>query len=359
MGWGYYGDYAPYVPVAQKKSQAVKFAAQQAKQAGRLPAPVTIQGRKIAKNFWGISWNENLEAYSDYANRLPRGRTYLCNGSVVDLQIAKGSIKAIVAGSEPYVISIEISELPASQWKAIKKECAGQIGSLVELLQGKLSKSVLEIVARKGTGLFPNPKEIKKRCSCPDSAGLCKHLAAVLYAVGARLDEQPELLFKLRKVDHLELIEGAGLAAVSTTKSTRTKTIAANDLADMFGIEMTDAEPVTAAKPKRRTKSQSPTAVESPRKRRKVDTAEATAAKIPVKPPRQARVKSASSPTASFPTATIKPVAAEAKSTKTSKTTPRQTKSAKSRPANATAKPKAVARSMVSANRRGSGVPVP
>ena len=359
MGWGYYGDYAPYVPVAQKKSQAVKFAAQQAKQAGRLPAPVIIQGRKIAKNFWGISWNENLEAYSDYANRLPRGRTYLCNGSVVDLQIAKGSIKAIVAGSQPYVISIEISELPASQWKAMKNECAGQIGSLVELLQGKLSKSVLEIVTRKGTGLFPNPKEIKKRCSCPDSAGLCKHLAAVLYAVGARLDEQPELLFKLRKVDHLELIEGVGLAAVSTTKSTRTKTIAANDLADMFGIEMTDAEPVTAAKPKRRTKSQSPTAVESPRKRRKVDAAEATAAKIPVKPPRQARVKSASSPTATIPTATIKPIAAEAKSTKTSKTAPRQTKSAKSRPANATAKPKAVARSMVSANRRGSGVPAP
>ncbi len=241
MGWGYYGNFAPYVPVAQKKAQAVKHAASVASKAGRKPSPVVIQG-KITKTFWGNSWCQNLEAYSDYSNRLPRGATYVRNGSVVDLQISEGMISAIVAGSSPYHISIAIQGLLPTQWKDVKRECAGQIGSLVELLQGKLSKSVMEIVSRKGTGLFPKPNEIKMRCSCPDSAGLCKHLAAVMYGIGARLDQQPELLFKLRKVDHLELIADAGQAPLKGRKTTKTKTIAANNLADVFGIEMVEAD---------------------------------------------------------------------------------------------------------------------
>ena len=186
----WYGQYPPYVPVAQRRAQAAREVQKRIKK-GETVSPVVIEGRAIATTFWGKAWCENLESYSDYENRLPRGRTYVRNGSVVDLQIKPGQITALVSGSELYKISITIAPLPALEWASIKTRCAGQVGSLVELLQGKLSKSVIEIVTAREGGLFPKPREIKKSCSCPDSAGLCKHLAAVLYGVGARLDHTP------------------------------------------------------------------------------------------------------------------------------------------------------------------------
>ena len=203
----------------------------------------------IAKTFWGKAWCENLESYSDFENRLPRGRTYVRNGSVVHLEIQPGRISALVSGSELYSVEITIASLPDPHWKCVKSQCAGQIGSLVELLQGRLSKSVMDVVTQRGGGLFPKPAEIKMKCSCPDWAGMCKHVAAVMYGVGARLDDKPELLFLLRKVDHLELIAGAvdGAPVAGAGKSRGKKTIAAGDLADVFGIEMADAE--TPAEP--------------------------------------------------------------------------------------------------------------
>ena len=246
----WYGQYPPYVPVAQRRAQAAREVQKRIKK-GETVSPVVIEGRAIATTFWGKAWCENLESYSDYENRLPRGRTYVRNGSVVDLQIKPGQITALVSGSELYKISITIAPLPAPEWASIKTRCAGQVGSLVELLQGKLSKSVIEIVTAREGGLFPKPREIKKSCSCPDSAGLCKHLAAVLYGVGARLDHKPELFFLLRKVDHLELIEEA-TSRVGKKTTTSKKTLAATDVASVFGIEMAEpevAEPV--AKPTR------------------------------------------------------------------------------------------------------------
>jgi uncharacterized Zn finger protein len=250
MGWGYYDNYyPPYVPVAERRANAAKEVAKLVKK-GQKITPVKIEGRKITNSFWGNSWCNNLEAYSDYENRLPRGRTYVRNGSVVHLEIGKGQITAMVSGSELYRVKITISELLGQQWKDVKKECAGQIGSLVELLQGKLSKEVMEIVTRKGSGLFPKPREIKMSCSCPDSAGMCKHLAAVMYGVGARLDYQPELLFTLRQVDHLELIEGAGkVDLVGKPKKGGKKTIDTGDLAGMFGIEMAGSADVAPTRP--------------------------------------------------------------------------------------------------------------
>ena len=180
------------------------------KKKGRTISPVVIEGRTIARNFWGKAWCENLERYSDYANRLPRGRTYVRNGSVVDLQIERGQVRAMVSGSDIYSVKIEIGTVSQARWKAICKDCLGSVGSLVELLQGKLSKNVMERVCREGDGLFPSPREIKMTCSCPDWAGMCKHVAAVLYGAGARLDVAPDLLFTLRGVDRSELIAGAG-----------------------------------------------------------------------------------------------------------------------------------------------------
>ena len=236
----YYG-FRPYVPVAQRR-RAAQRELEKMRKKGLNVQPIVIDGRAIAKTFWGKAWCENLESYSDFENRLPRGRTYARNGSVVHLEIQPGRISARVSGSELYLIEITIASLPDPHWKCVKGQCAGQIGSLVELLQGRLSKSVMDVVTQRGGGLFPKPAEIKMKCSCPDWAGMCKHVAAVMYGVGARLDDKPELLFVLRKVDHLELIAGAidGTPVVGAGKARGKKTIAVGDLADVFGIEMAE-----------------------------------------------------------------------------------------------------------------------
>src|SRR4051794_27062707 len=237
MGWYY--DYKPYVPVAQRRAQAAKEVARRRKKGEKI-APVVIEGRTIASTFWGKAWCTNLESYSDFANRLPRGRTYVRNGSVVDLKIEKGQIKALVSGSELYEVRIDIAALPKPLWAKLKEQCAGKVGTLVELLQGKLSKAVMERVTDRAEGLFPKPKEIEMRCSCPDYAGMCKHVAAAMYGVGNRLDSSPELLFLLRGVDHLELIEQA-LPDASIETKTDAPTIAADELGAIFDIEIDDA----------------------------------------------------------------------------------------------------------------------
>jgi uncharacterized Zn finger protein len=249
MSWNYYG-FRPYVSVAQRRRQAERELEKMRKK-GLVVQPISIDGRVIAKTFWGKAWCENLESYSDFENRLPRGRTYVRNGSVVHLEIHPGRIAAHVSGSELYSVEITIATLPDPHWNCVKSQCAGQVGSLVELLQGRLSRGVMDVVTQRGGGLFPKPAEIKMKCSCPDWAGMCKHVAAVMYGVGARLDHKPELLFLLRKVDHLELVAGAvdGTRIAVAGKSRGKKTIAAQDLADVFGIEMAESETPTEASP--------------------------------------------------------------------------------------------------------------
>src|SRR5829696_4088504 len=129
MDW--YGEFRPYVPVAQRRAQAAREVAKRTKK-GQTVSPVRIEGKAIASTFWGKAWCTNLESYSDFANRLPRGRTYVRNGSVVDLKIEKGRIKALVSGSSLYEVEIDIAALPKEKWSALKEQCAGQIGTLVE-----------------------------------------------------------------------------------------------------------------------------------------------------------------------------------------------------------------------------------
>ena len=246
----YYG-FRPYVPVAKRRANAEKRMKTLAKK-GQTINPVKIEGRQIAKSFWGKSWCDNLERYSDYANRLPRGRTYVRNGSVVDLNIGKGEIKAHVAGSELYTVTIEIAPVAVARWKGICNDCAGGIDSLVELLQGRLSKAVMDRVCRKEDGLFPAPKDIELSCSCPDGAYMCKHVAAVLYGVGARLDEKPEHLFALRAVDVADLLVHADRGASAPRKAPAgAKRLADDDMSALFGLEM--AEPAADEPPAKRT----------------------------------------------------------------------------------------------------------
>jgi uncharacterized Zn finger protein len=248
----YHFAWRPYVSVAEKRRQANREMAR-LKKRGRSIAPVKIEGRTIAKSFWGQAWCTNLERYSDYVNRLPRGRTYVRNGSVVDLQIAKGEVTAMVAGSDLYMIQIAISPVKTSRWKAICRDCAGTIDSLVELLQGRLAKGVMDRVCREGDGLFPSPGEIKLSCSCPDWADMCKHVAAALYGIGARLDEKPHLLFILRGVDENELIANAGTdLPLSKATPHAAKVLDHADVAALFGLEMAETASFdTAASPAR------------------------------------------------------------------------------------------------------------
>jgi uncharacterized Zn finger protein len=237
-------EWPPYVPVAERRRQAERKLAKLKKQ-GQAVAPVRIEGRTIASSFWGKSWCTNLERYSDYETRLPRGRTYVRNGSVLDLQISKGKVEAMVAGSSLYKIKITIAPVTPARWKAICRDCAGAVDSLVELLQGRLSKAVMERVCREGDGLFPMPGEIKLSCSCPDWADMCKHVAAALYGAGARLDEKPQLLFVLRGVDESELLAAAGQDLARTTAVPgAAKILDDNDVAALFGLEM--AEPANS-----------------------------------------------------------------------------------------------------------------
>jgi uncharacterized Zn finger protein len=241
MGWGYgygYGGFAPYVSVAQRRANAARQMDKLTKK-GQVVSPVKIAGRTIAASFWGEGWCDHMESYSDFANRLPRGRTYVRNGSVLDLQIQPGKISALVMGSELYHIKIAIEPLKKVRWEALKRQCAGQIKSVLELLKGGVSAGVMEVMSHRENGMFPAPKEINMECSCPDSACLCKHLAAVLYGIGSRLDTMPELLFTLRQVDPAELIAQAA-ATLGQGPVERPKDLRGDELSEVFGIDLVD-----------------------------------------------------------------------------------------------------------------------
>lgn len=196
--------------------------------------PMRLEGTKIASSVWGKAWCRNLEAYSDFANRLPRGRSYLRSGAVVDLRIAEGRIDARVAGSSLYKVVVEIDKLPQARFRDLAARCAGRIDSVVDLLQGRLPEALLETLIDRSSGLFPAPKQMRFSCSCPDYAALCKHIAAVFYGIGARFDKKPETFFTLRSVRMEDLV----------TKSTRLpprQQKADASLARIFGIELDQA----------------------------------------------------------------------------------------------------------------------
>ena len=279
-GYPYY-DWRPYVSAAERRRQATKKLAKM-KKAGRQVSPIEIAGRKIAATFWGNAWCKNLESYSDYVNRLPRGRTYVRRGSVIHLQIEAGRVRSLVSGSDIYEVDIKIKPLAKRRWTGIKGQCAGQIDTLVELLQGSISKGVMEIVTRKEEGLFPSPREISLDCSCPDWATMCKHVAATLYGVGARLDHEPELLFTLRAVDPAEMVEAAVDRPPTGGNSRSCRVLKSDELSSVFGVDIDTGtrkkKPLSkkAARAKKRTTTRST-------KQRKESTATTTRKKAATK----------------------------------------------------------------------------
>ena len=238
--WGW----RPYVSVAERRRHAALELLDLRKK-GQAVSPVIIKGRTIATTFWGKAWCDNLERYSDFANRLPRGRTYARNGSVIDLQITAGEVKALVSGSDIYTVAIKVAPVTKTRWKSICKDCSGAIDSLVELLQGRFSKGVMERICQQKTGLFPSPREIELSCTCPDWAEMCKHVAAVLYGIGARLDQYPELLFRLNQVNEHDLIAKAGSSLSLTNKRQVAGRVLSSDedLSELFGLDIQRGTP--------------------------------------------------------------------------------------------------------------------
>jgi uncharacterized Zn finger protein len=142
----------------------------------------------------------------------------------------------------PYKITIEIKPISRSIWKKIRAACEGQVASLQELLEGRFPKGLTELFTAKGSGLFPSPKEIEFTCSCPDWAYMCKHVAATLYGIGTRLDEDPSLFFVLRKLKMEDIITQAvrdkSARLLKQAKKKTSRVIDDADLGDVFGIEL-------------------------------------------------------------------------------------------------------------------------
>jgi uncharacterized Zn finger protein len=231
------GDAFPeYVSAAERRARAAVQLRALERQ-GLRPSPIRIAGREIAITFWGKAWCAHLEGLADFQSRLPRGRSYVRGGAVLHLALSRGEVRARVAGTDLYEVEIGVAPLPAPRWKEVRRACAGQIATAVELLSGKLSSAVMGVLCDPERGLFPRTEELDLHCSCPDGAWLCKHLAAVLYGVGARLDEAPELLFTLRGVPQGDLLADAS-AIGSRANAAPASRFSDAELSEIFGIEL-------------------------------------------------------------------------------------------------------------------------
>ena len=271
MGYRRYYGFPRYVSVGEKRAKAQhKLKQLQKKNPGI--RPIVIDGNKLAHTWWGKAWNKNLECYADYSNRIGRGRSYVRHGAVLDLKIEPAKVKALVQGarSVPYKVEITIKPISKASWKKLKQNSAGELASLQELLDGRFPKALSEIFTAKGKGLFPSPKELDFDCSCPDWAYMCKHVAATLYGIGARLDEDPGLFFVLRKAKVEDLIrEAVQEKSKKLLKQARRKTtrvIEDADLGDVFGIELEDTAATEKPKHTIKKKKRKPAASKAKRK---------------------------------------------------------------------------------------------
>lgn len=264
MSWYYYDDARErradiQLKIAKLRKRGEKFEA--------IAAPAG--SRKLATTFWGKAWCDHLERHKDYEYRLPRGRSYLRQGNVYNLEIEPGSVTATVAGSELYDVRITIKPLAPAAWQQLKDDCAGQVTSLLDLLGGRLGDGVLRTIADPQHGLFPEPREIRLVCSCPDAANMCKHVAAVLYGVGVQLDTKPELFFTLRSIDPAELLTTTAQEALADAHGPDAA-LAGEDLSALFGIALREEAPSDESTPvSKKTKRTTP----DTHKRRRKSTA--------------------------------------------------------------------------------------
>ena len=238
--WGWDWGYSSR-PTMGDIARTSKKSLSEAKKKGRDYHPVVITGRKIAKTWWGQSWCSNLERYADYSNRLPRGRSYVLHGAVVDLVLEPGHALAKVQGSSLYKVEICFDPLDSKKEKELSSACSAQIQNIEELLSGSFPERLKEqFFAR--DALFPAPRQIHFSCSCPDWASMCKHVAAVMYGIGARLDEEPIRFFDLRGIQVDDFIARAVESKVeSMLKNAACKSsriLSYDHLEGLFGLDI-------------------------------------------------------------------------------------------------------------------------
>lgn len=241
---GYWGGRQSFAQPSAQELRARAFAStEKARKKGRLYEPVIPEKKRgeICTTWWGKAWCENLERYADYASRLDRGRRYVRTGTVIDLQIDSGKVEARVQGSRrtPYRVEIRISPLKKEKCDEIMSRCSARIQNLEELAAGKFPEELKDVFLAKD-GLFPSPKEISFGCSCPDWAVMCKHVAAAMYGIGIRLDENPFYFFKLRSIDVDSLItktvEDKVESMLSHADCTSSRIIDDSRTGELFGL---------------------------------------------------------------------------------------------------------------------------
>lgn len=206
-------------------------------------------GRTIGESVWGRAWSRHLERYGDFANRLPRGRTYLRQGAVWHLEVVPGEIRGLVLGSRLYTQQIQISPLGPAGVERLIEVCGNGVTAALDIVRGRIPGPLLDALRDPRNGLFPDPGEIQMSCSCPDWAQVCKHVAAVLYGVGVRLDARPELLFVLRGVDPDDLVRGMTSTLTRAPRPAELPRLVHPNLSALFDIDLDDGEGSVALPP--------------------------------------------------------------------------------------------------------------
>jgi uncharacterized Zn finger protein len=202
---------------------------------------VKLLSRTISYEWWGQQWCQNIAAYADYSNRLERGRAYIRKGAVKEISIEYGHVSAMVEGTAPQDYKVDISINQVSD--DLSEKLLRQIKDINDLKNGKVPENYKNLFTV-DNGIFPKANEIKFTCSCPDIACMCKHVAAVLYAIGSILDQEPLLIFQLRGIDVEAYIDKQIFNATNeilidiNNHADDERVINDAMLADLFGIEI-------------------------------------------------------------------------------------------------------------------------
>ncbi len=165
-----------------------------------------VPGRKMmhfGRTWWGQQWLAALDDI-DFSNRLPRGRRYAGNGSVRSIAIDDTAVTAHVKGSRPspYRVEVALTSYSESQRQFVLEVVESSPVLLSRLLNRQLPAPVLTLLEERGIRLFPGSwQDMTARCSCPDVALPCKHIAAVIYLIANEIDKDPFLVFALHGLD--------------------------------------------------------------------------------------------------------------------------------------------------------------
>ena len=165
---------------------------------------------EVEKQEWWVErWLELLGSYR-FKKRLERGRSYAREGNVLSMDFNDSRAKATVQGSdaEPYKVSLSLQSFSNEDWDYVISKMSEKAIFSAQLLAGEMPETIEAVFTAGGLSLFPfTLNEVRSRCSCPDKANPCKHIAAVYYQLGDRFSEDPFIIFQLRGRTKNQIIE--------------------------------------------------------------------------------------------------------------------------------------------------------